>query len=148
MNLFKPAFIGVAAAALAITACTSGKPVEETVSGLNPARFDSIVNNKKTALFTLKNSNGMEVCITNFGGRVVSLVVPDVNGKPTDETVYRLREQPERLRFVCRTLRQPHRRRQAHGCWQDIPAASEQFRTLSPRRSFRLDVSGLRCQAT
>ena len=84
MNLFKPAFIGVAAAALAITACTSGKPVEETVSGLNPARFDSIVNNKKTALFTLKNSNGMEVCITNFGGRVVSLVVPDANGKPTD----------------------------------------------------------------
>lgn len=42
MNLFKPAFIGVAAAALAITACTSGKPVEETVSELNPARFDSI----------------------------------------------------------------------------------------------------------
>lgn len=84
MNLFKPAFIGVATAALAITACTSGKPVEETVSGLNPARFDSIVNNKKTALFTLKNSNGMEVCITNFGGRVVSLVVPDANGKPTD----------------------------------------------------------------
>ena len=26
----------------------------------------------------------MEVCITNFGGRVVSLVVPDANGKPTD----------------------------------------------------------------
>ena len=45
-------------------------------------RFD--LNNKKTALFTLKNSNGMEVCITNFGGRVVSLVVPDANGKPTD----------------------------------------------------------------
>ena len=26
----------------------------------------------------------MEVCITNYGGRVVSLVVPDKDGKPTD----------------------------------------------------------------
>ena len=84
MNLFKPALLGVATAAIALSACTSNKTVEETASGLNPARFDSIVNNKKTALFTLKNKNGMEVCITNFGGRVVSLVVPDANGKPTD----------------------------------------------------------------
>ena len=35
-------------------------------------------------LYTLKNQNGMEVCITNYGGRVVSLVVPDRDGKPTD----------------------------------------------------------------
>ena len=26
----------------------------------------------------------MEVCITNFGGRIVSLVVPDKNGKQAD----------------------------------------------------------------
>ncbi len=84
MNLIKFAIIGVATAATALASCTSGKQVDETVSGLNPARFDSIVNNKKVALYTLKNSNGMEVCITNFGGRVVSLVVPDANGKPTD----------------------------------------------------------------
>ncbi|WP_308247622.1 aldose epimerase family protein [uncultured Prevotella sp.] len=84
MNLIKFAIIGVAATATALASCTSGKQADETVSGLNPARFDSIVNNKKVALYTLKNSNGMEVCITNFGGRVVSLVVPDVNGKPTD----------------------------------------------------------------
>ena len=84
MNLIKFAIIGVATAATALASCTSGKQADETVSGLNPARFDSIVNNKKVALYTLKNSNGMEVCITNFGGRVVSLVVPDANGKPTD----------------------------------------------------------------
>ena len=84
MNLIKFAIIGVATAATALASCTSGKQAGETVSGLNPARFDSIVNNKKVALYTLKNSNGMEVCITNFGGRVVSLVVPDANGKPTD----------------------------------------------------------------
>lgn len=35
---------------------------------------------KQTALFTLKNANGMEVCVTNFGGRIVSIMVPDRNG--------------------------------------------------------------------
>lgn len=86
MNILKSVSIcGIAVAAIALSACCSpGKTAETTVSGLNPARFDSIVNNKKTALYTLRNSNGMEVCITNFGGRVVSLVVPDVNGNPTD----------------------------------------------------------------
>ena len=84
MKPIKSALFGVAATVLALSACTSSKPAEETVSGLNPARFDSIVNNKKTALYTLKNNNGMEVCLTNYGGRVVSISVPDKNGKPTD----------------------------------------------------------------
>jgi aldose 1-epimerase len=55
-----------------------------TVSGLDPAKFDSTVNEKPVKLYTLKNSKGMEVCITNFGGRIVSLCVPDKTGKPTD----------------------------------------------------------------
>ncbi|MCI6550020.1 MAG: galactose mutarotase [Prevotella sp.] len=55
-----------------------------TVSGLDPAAFDSTINGKKTQLYILKNQNGMEVCMTNFGGRVVSLCVPDKNGKPVD----------------------------------------------------------------
>ena len=65
-------------------ACSSGGQVDTTVSGLNPAKFDSTINGKTTALYTLKNANGMEVCITNYGARVVSLVVPDKDGKPTD----------------------------------------------------------------
>ena len=39
---------------------------------------------KKTRLITLTNKNGMEACIANYGARVVSLCVPDKNGKPTD----------------------------------------------------------------
>lgn len=35
---------------------------------------------KKTGLYVLKNSNDMEVCVTNFGGRIVSIMVPDKNG--------------------------------------------------------------------
>ena len=56
----------------------------ETVSGLDPDKFDSVINGKPVKLYTLRNTNGMEACITNYGGRVVSLVVPDKNGKPTD----------------------------------------------------------------
>lgn len=37
-----------------------------------------------TALYVLKNSNGMEVCITNVGGRIVSIMVPDKYGKFRD----------------------------------------------------------------
>ena len=32
----------------------------------------------------LKNKNGAEACITNYGGRLVSVMVPDKNGKMTD----------------------------------------------------------------
>lgn len=65
-------------------ACTGERAPQTTVSGLDPAAFDSIIGGKQTALYTLKNASGMEVCITNFGGRVVSLVVPDRDGNPTD----------------------------------------------------------------
>lgn len=55
-----------------------------TQSGLDPAKFDTTINNKKVELITLQNKAGMEVCLTNYGGRVVSITVPDKDGKPTD----------------------------------------------------------------
>lgn len=48
-----------------------------TKSGLNPQAFDSTINGKKTELITLTNDKGMEVCITNYGARIVSITVPD-----------------------------------------------------------------------
>ena len=57
---------------------------ELTKAGLDPQTFAATIKGKTTALYTLTNANGMEVCITNYGGRVVSLVVPDRDGKPTD----------------------------------------------------------------
>ena len=76
--------MGFGVAAAMLTACTTGNNQTKTLSGLTPADFDSTINGKKTELFTLKSSQGMEVCITNYGGRVVSIVVPDKNGQPTD----------------------------------------------------------------
>jgi len=85
MRNLTTSFMGFGIAIAMLSACTSGQQTPATtVSGLNPAQFDSVINGKKTALFTLKNTNGMEVCVTNFGGRVVSLVVPDKDGNPTD----------------------------------------------------------------
>jgi aldose 1-epimerase len=55
-----------------------------TASGLNRADFDSVINNRQTHLYVLKNAQGMEVCFTNFGGRIVSILVPDKNGEPRD----------------------------------------------------------------
>ena len=85
MSNAKNLFMGVGIAAIAtLSACSSSNTGNLTQSGLNPADFDSTVLGKKTELVTLKNANGMEVCLTNYGGRVVSISVPDKNGKPTD----------------------------------------------------------------
>lgn len=41
-------------------------------------------NDKEVDIYTIKNKNGMTVKITNFGGRIVSLLVPDKNGEMQD----------------------------------------------------------------
>ena len=72
--------------AFLLYSCTSTPSNEVlTMSGLNPTRFEKTLdNNKSTKLYTLRNSTGMEVCITNFGARIVSIMVPDKNGNMTD----------------------------------------------------------------
>ncbi|MDE6823461.1 MAG: galactose mutarotase [Duncaniella sp.] len=67
-----------------VSACSQQKEASLTKSGLDPDKFVSEYNGKPTALFTLENANGMEACITNFGGRIVSLMVPDRNGELRD----------------------------------------------------------------
>ncbi len=54
------------------------------MSGLEQANFQTEVNGMSTDLYTLKNQAGMEVCVTNFGGRIVSIMVPDKNGEMQD----------------------------------------------------------------
>ncbi len=66
--------------ALTLTGCSR----HLTASGLDPKDFKATYNGAKTALYTLTNDNGMEVCITNFGGRIVSIMVPDKKGNLQD----------------------------------------------------------------
>lgn len=84
MKTYRNILWGAALAIATLASCVKGNDAKLTVSGLDPAAFDTTINEKPVKLYTLKNSNGMEVCITNFGGRVVSLCVPDKDGKPTD----------------------------------------------------------------
>ena len=84
MKALKATLMGVGAAALMLSCAGSQQAPQLTVSGLDPAKFDTTIQAKPVKLYTLKNQNGMEVCITNYGGRIVSLVVPDKDGNPTD----------------------------------------------------------------
>ena len=70
--------------ALLIAGCNQKKGPALTASGLNPENFVATYNDMPTALYTLTNANGMEVCITNFGGRIVSILVPDNQGNMQD----------------------------------------------------------------
>ncbi|GHT72677.1 aldose 1-epimerase [Bacteroidia bacterium] len=46
--------------------------------------FEAIVDGKRTELFVLKNKNGLEMAVTNYGAKIVSLYVPDKTGKLVD----------------------------------------------------------------
>ncbi len=69
--------------ALAVAVIAAGC-AQSTKSGLNPKDFKAERDGSKTGLYTLTNTSGMEVCITNFGGRIVSVMVPDKNGEFKD----------------------------------------------------------------
>ncbi|MBR1469887.1 MAG: galactose mutarotase [Prevotella sp.] len=48
--------------------------------GLKREDFQTTVNGKQTDLYILKNSQGNEVAITNYGGALVAIMVPDRDG--------------------------------------------------------------------
>jgi aldose 1-epimerase len=48
--------------------------------------FAQTIDEKQVSLYVLKNK-GIEAAITNYGGRVVNLLVPDKNGNPIDVIV-------------------------------------------------------------
>lgn len=53
-------------------------------SGLLPENFESMIDSSAVALYTLTNSNGMEVSVTNYGARIVSIMVPGRDGALRD----------------------------------------------------------------
>jgi len=74
-------------AIVAFVGCTNNQKVvqeDSTLSGLKKSSFESVVNGDSTHLYVMKNANGVEVCVTNYGGRIVSVMVPDKNGELQD----------------------------------------------------------------
>jgi aldose 1-epimerase len=53
-------------------------------SGLEKTPFGNMPDGRPVDLYTLKNAQGMEVKITNYGGIIVSISTPDKNGKFED----------------------------------------------------------------
>lgn len=55
--------------------------IEENISKLKREDFQTEVDGKRTDLFILRNEKGMEVAVTNYGCAILSIMVPDRNGK-------------------------------------------------------------------
>src|ERR1700736_6368413 len=58
--------------------------VSSSQAQIKPEAFHRIIDGSQVDLYTLKNQNGLEATITNYGGIVVSLKVPDKNGQLGD----------------------------------------------------------------
>lgn len=84
MKNMKKLMFGAGAMIALMSACTPKAQETLTLSGLDPVKFQTELHGEKTQLYTLKNASGMEVCVTNFGGRIVSIMVPDKNGEMKD----------------------------------------------------------------
>jgi aldose 1-epimerase len=82
----------LAAGMLSLSACSSSSNknsttmTDSTTQGPLPAAsgFEKTIDGKATKLYVLKNSKGTQAAITNYGGRLVSLLVPDKAGKMVD----------------------------------------------------------------
>ena len=57
---------------------------EYTNSGLSLANYEKHIDGKDTRLCVLVNKAGAEVAVLNYGAKIVSLMVPDKNGKMVD----------------------------------------------------------------
>ncbi|ADY53964.1 aldose 1-epimerase [Pseudopedobacter saltans DSM 12145] len=87
--------LSTAAVILALASCNNNNKkqsegnsdsvkVGNTAVSLDKANFEKTVDGKQVNLYTLKNENNASVVITNYGGRVISIVVPNKDGGLTD----------------------------------------------------------------
>ena len=63
------------------TIITMGNSTEkQNLCGLDRKDFQTSINGKKTDLYILRNRKGYEVAITNYGGAICAIMVPDKDG--------------------------------------------------------------------
>jgi aldose 1-epimerase len=84
-KIFKAFPIAAICVGLAFASCQSNTSKDSKSDGADStSSFSATIDGKEVKLYTLKNKSGASVGITNLGGRVVSLFVPDKDGKLTD----------------------------------------------------------------
>lgn len=65
---------------LLLAGCTESEEHEKETMGISKELFGTLDDGRDVHLFTISNSNGAEVKITNYGGIITSLKVPDKEG--------------------------------------------------------------------
>ncbi len=71
--------------ALAVAASIGfGRPARGANPGVTMSAFGKMPDGEMVNLYTLTNRSGMQVAITNYGGHIVSLIVPDRSGHMAD----------------------------------------------------------------
>ncbi|WP_233507289.1 aldose epimerase family protein [Adhaeribacter pallidiroseus] len=66
---------------------TDSSATTVSTDSTNNTSFGKLKNGTEVQQYTLTNSKGTQAVFTNYGGRLVSLIVPDKDGKPTDVVV-------------------------------------------------------------
>jgi aldose 1-epimerase len=85
MNKQIKLYLNVLSMVLIISGC--GNKKENTTHAeipVNRADFQTTIDGKQTDLYTLESGDGIKLAITNFGGRVVSWMVPGKDGSYAD----------------------------------------------------------------
>lgn len=89
MNIIKKSILP-AAVLFSLVSCQQSstkngdKNTMDQVTIPDSANFNQTIEGKQVRLYTLSNKNGLKAAITNFGGKLVSLLVPDSSGKLID----------------------------------------------------------------
>jgi aldose 1-epimerase len=96
MKHLKKLFFMLSAVSLATACNNSTEPAKEVTADSSAANvpalpsraaYQQTIDGKSTDLYVLKNKNNMQAAITNYGGRLVSLLVPDEKNNLVDVVI-------------------------------------------------------------
>jgi aldose 1-epimerase len=82
----KKELIALLALMMLIGSCSRTKEsiMAESELNVDPANFEKTIDGKQVGLYVLENAKGVKIAITNYGGRIVSIIVPDKHGNFDD----------------------------------------------------------------
>ncbi|MDZ7638910.1 MAG: hypothetical protein U5J83_11810, partial [Bryobacterales bacterium] len=82
----RPRWVAVLAAAALLTGCAERAAVKEEPLPvtLETRSFGTTPAGEAVTLSCLKNANGMEIAVTNYGATLTSVKVPDAKGQAAD----------------------------------------------------------------
>jgi aldose 1-epimerase len=88
--------VAIAFGIIIFTSCNNTTENKTNMAGIKnnippvlPAKaaFHEVIDGKNVDLYVIKNQNNMQAAITNYGGRLVSLLVPDKDGNLKDVVI-------------------------------------------------------------